>query len=265
MTAAADPYEVELRNGRRLKVVDPPSFPGFWHLLADGKWEPHPINVIETTVRPESVFVDIGGWIGPTALVAAAFGGIVHSFEPDPAALKAFRRHLALNPELADRIHLHDYALGGSNGTATISAPALGDSRSSFKRTKGEHTQVQVRAAGEIAMEPWFENAALVKVDVEGGEYDLMRHLAPGLRKRRPPLLLSTHIDYIHDMVPTRPLYKRRALKVLRVTTHARLFYDLRFYGDWFRPSGGDWRRLPAVRVPAVLAMYRNQEFLLRR
>jgi FkbM family methyltransferase len=263
LLALVETYEITLSNGTSLTVVDPPSFPDFWRQLAAGKWEPHTLKAIEVTVGSGMTFVDIGGWIGPTAMVAAAYGAEVYSFEPDPTALTAFRHHLGLNPHLAGRIHLDDRAVGAKSGVATIAAPSLGDSTSSLVKRQGEKKEIRVVSATEIVDQEWFRSAAMVKVDIEGGEFGLMRHLAPGLRPNRPPLLLSTHIDYLADKAPASPLWMRRAVKGIRLGGHERLLWDLRFYRDWRVAHANGWQPLVRHEAARRLLLYRNQEFLL--
>lgn len=40
----------------------------FWRLLQAGKWEATTLNVFDRYIDAETVFVDVGAWIGPTTL-----------------------------------------------------------------------------------------------------------------------------------------------------------------------------------------------------
>jgi FkbM family methyltransferase len=176
--------------------------PAFWARYAAGAWEPATLAVIRELTGPGRRFIDIGAWIGPTALAAAAGGAAVVAFEPDPLAAAAFRANLALNPELAERVTLVEAALWTEAGRLTLHARSLGDSESTVfaaVERKGERraltgrTQVDALDA-QAAFEAFgFGEAGLVKIDVEGAEYALLPHLAPLLAKARPPLLLALH------------------------------------------------------------------------
>lgn len=255
--------EVTLRNGVTLRTVEPLSYHRFWQRLADGGWEPETVEAIERLVPPGGVFVDIGGWIGPTALVGAAVGARVYSFEPDPNASSAFHRHLELNSELAKRITLFPEAVGVRSGRARISAQALGDSMASLARRRGQSAEIQVRAISEIAAQPWWREAVLVKIDIEGGEYELIPTMAPYLRDDMPALMLSTHVDYISDLVAEHGHFSRVS-KALRLLPHPKLVWYLRFYRTWQIPEGSHWRPIGRLRAAMRLLRWANQEFLLQ-
>jgi hypothetical protein len=50
----------------------------FWQdYFASGTWEAFTLDTIDTYVTPDSTYVDIGAWVGPTVLWAARRGGRV--------------------------------------------------------------------------------------------------------------------------------------------------------------------------------------------
>ena len=68
----------------------------FWNKFNAGTWEPETLDIIEEHTGPPVHFFDIGSWIGPTALHAAAQGASVTAVEADPRALEPLRRNIAL-------------------------------------------------------------------------------------------------------------------------------------------------------------------------
>src|SRR4051794_20749320 len=90
---------------------------GFWELFDKGLWEPSTLRVLRDRLRVGARYVDIGAWVGPTALVAAAAGAQVEAFEPDPGALDELEANLAANPDLAQRVTIHPFALSRAGGT----------------------------------------------------------------------------------------------------------------------------------------------------
>ena len=127
-----------LGDGTILKVEELPHNPTYWDLVQAGKWEAHTVAAIQQLLGPGSVMLEIGGWIGLTASMAAAQGAEVHSYEPDPHALTKFRRHMEMNPRLAERITLHDQAVATRSGQASIWSSALGDSTASLLKSRGD-------------------------------------------------------------------------------------------------------------------------------
>jgi FkbM family methyltransferase len=133
-------------------------------------------------------FLDIGAWIGPTGLTAAAIGARVVAFEPDPVAYKHLLANIALNPELAGQIEVHNAAAWISDGQRRLGSGrfGFGDSMSSFATESENGVIVQTVDVAKL-------HGDFVKIDVEGAEYDIIPRAASTLLKNRPPLLLATH------------------------------------------------------------------------
>jgi FkbM family methyltransferase len=190
---------VDIR-GRRM-VVDASRFGKYWDKVAGGAWEPATFAAFDNLIEPGGTVVDVGAWIGVTALYAAHTAGRVIAFEPDPEALPILKRNLALNPELAARIELHEAALGTGDGTAALHNNSPGDSATSLRPVFGYKKTAAQRQFAEAAMidgRRFLEGldlgrVSLLKIDIEGGEYELIPHLAPWLRRHRPSLHLSLH------------------------------------------------------------------------
>jgi len=257
------PPELSYPGGVRMRCVAPPTAPDFWSAMAAGKWEPQTVAALVALTGPDKTFLDIGGWIGPTAFVAAGRGAQVHSFEPDPKALQLYRLNLDLNPDLAKKVTLHEYAVGRTTGRATLTSGVLGDSTSSFAKRRGERVEVPVRAIQDLAKETWFALADVVKMDVEGAEYELMGEFARFLSHRRPHFLLSTHVDYLSHRSPKSLKWVRRVVTVARLASHPRIVQQLHFYRHWYVPDDGHWRQISRNVAARNLLRYRNQEFLL--
>src|SRR5690606_36166366 len=58
----------------------------FYAELRRGSWEPDTFAVLRRHLDRETVYVDVGGWIGVTPYYAARFAKAVVAVEPDPAA-----------------------------------------------------------------------------------------------------------------------------------------------------------------------------------
>jgi FkbM family methyltransferase len=157
-------FEVIANDGGELK---------FWQSFNSGNWETDTLDIIQHHTGPPVHFVDIGSWIGPTALHAAAQGASVTIVEADPLALAQLRRNIALNPALARLIRVVDKAL----------SPVQGHIRFGSRRTGGDSMSSLVHDAMKTAWEVDTilpaELAALcppgkrtfLKIDIEGGEY----------------------------------------------------------------------------------------------
>ena len=153
---------------------------GFWDRWADGRWEPETKAVIEQYVNG-GTFVDIGAWIGPTALWALPHAGRVVCVEPDPTAFDM------LVENVPDVEHVNA-AIAGHTGTTTITA--AGDSESRIGT--GDH-EVLCFTIEDFFMVRGITSADLIKIDIEGAEREVITQAEPFLRKFGAPIALSLH------------------------------------------------------------------------
>ncbi|CAK0757174.1 hypothetical protein CCP1ISM_7140001 [Azospirillaceae bacterium] len=90
----------------------------WWQSYASGRWEPQTLALLYKILRPGDLYIDVGAWIGPTVLFAAARGATVVAFEPDRTAFRELAANVAANPSLSKRITLHNTALLDRRGHA---------------------------------------------------------------------------------------------------------------------------------------------------
>lgn len=178
--------------------VDPvvPSWPEFWDRVEAGLWEPETFALMDRFLEPGWRWVDIGAWIGPTALYAAAKGAQVDAYECDPVALRALKANLALNPEL--RVRVNEFALGAENKYQIGRSNQLGNSETSLIRPPEDHlwcAAVPVCDALEIFQAKGYASDphTIVKMDVEGSEFVILPRLAELISDSRCVWLVSFH------------------------------------------------------------------------
>ena len=172
----------------------------FWRKASRGGWEPETFAILDRHLAPDRDHLDIGAWIGPTVLYASRKARHVWAFEPDPAAFRALGWNLELNG--VDNVSALPAALSGATGLARMApfSGEAGDSTTSLLNPDGE-------GGGEVLTLGWqdfedrtdLDRVSLVKMDVEGGEFDLLPNLVPWLLRQRPALLLSLHGPYLPE------------------------------------------------------------------
>lgn len=169
--------------------------PTFWDRVEAGLWEPGTLAVYRQRVGPGMLVIDLGTWVGPLALYAAALGAEVIAVEADPAALDQLRRNVAVNPDLAPRITILERAVAPEAGTVRLGARRKpGDSMSSALLADAETSwSVTAVTPAELAAMTAKATRLLVKLDIEGGEYRLLPALAPLLARPGTSLLVSFH------------------------------------------------------------------------
>ncbi|MBB4015987.1 FkbM family methyltransferase [Chelatococcus caeni] len=214
---------------RRIALAD--DQPTFWERVAADNWEPGTRRLIDTLVDASTLFVDLGAWVGPTTLQAAARGARVVAVEADPAALDQLGRNLAVNPELAARVTVVPKAIHPDGGTVTFGARRKpGDSMSSLLLAGADTTwQAEALTPAALAERLPPSPRRVIKIDLEGAEYALLPAIAPprGARERRRHRLLP----------PPRARGERRNRRCRRNAPGARRLRRLA------RPQGDGGRR----------------------
>ena len=170
----------------------------FWRRTTRGAWEPETFAVLDAHLEAGRDYLDIGAWIGPTALYAATRARHVWAFEPDPTAF----RYLAWNIELnrLDNVSALPVALAERTGLARMTSfgGEPGDSMTSLLNAQAASgTEVVTLDWDSFARDVDLSSVSLVKIDVEGAEFDLLPALRPWLKAQRPALYLSTHAPYL--------------------------------------------------------------------
>ncbi len=187
---------------------------------------------LDYPLGPDAVVLDVGGYQGRWAEQALErFGCTVHVFEPVPEFAAAIRSRLAGRRGVA----VHEYGLAGRTREATFTLAA--DGSSALRGAGGR--RVSLRAADEAFAELGLARVDLMKVNIEGGEYELLEHLLDrGLVARIEHLQVQ-----FHDFVPG-AARRMRVLEARLAATHA-LEWRYEFVWESWR------RRSPAPDAPA--------------
>lgn len=189
-------YPVRL-NGIPLRG-DPYHF-RFWRMVNQNKWENDTFGVLDRYLQPNSIYLDVGAWIGPTVLYTAQRCQTVYCIEPDYTAYRYLLWNLDLN-----RIHNvqpFNVALTETTGMRQMAAPKdrFGDSSTSLVRQRPGNSTIQVFGMGWADWLKAIRPATfdLIKIDIEGGEFSLIPAMRDYLAAYKPPLYLSLHPTFL--------------------------------------------------------------------
>lgn len=188
------PVRVVNLGGLAIQVND--AQPTFWAKVNAGTWEPETLATLAERLNAQTTFLDIGAWVGPTSLFAAARAHHVIAVEADPAALAQLRGNLALNPELAANITLVDRAVSPTAAPVRFGARRKpGDSMSSalFAASSDTTWSTDAVTPAELADNIPPGTGLLIKLDIEGGEYALLPAMAALIARADQGLLISFH------------------------------------------------------------------------
>jgi len=144
-------------------------------------------------------FADVGANIGLISLaVARACPHLtVLAFEPDREVAARFSANLALNPDLAQRVHLVECAVAARAGTVTF-VPSDEPSNAGAGRVYPDPRPGAGYSVRAVTLGDCFDPGTgphVVKIDVEGGELDVLAGLWSAPKKPRA-ILLETHAFY---------------------------------------------------------------------
>lgn len=163
---------------------------------------------LEYPLSEDSVVIDAGGYEGAwAAQIAQRYGCTILIFEPVHAFAQEIRNRFVDNP----KIHIYELALGGEEGFADIHIAKDG---SSVHTGKGDTEPIHVVDASQFLQDLDVARIDLVKVNIEGGEYDLLPNL---FHSKYIQLIRDLQIQF-HDFVPQAAEKAEAARDLLRRT-----------------------------------------------
>jgi FkbM family methyltransferase len=134
----------------------------------------NPDMLVEADLDARSTVIDAGAYDGEwSARVLARYGCTIYAFEPDPFSFARLEERLGGEPN----VRLFEHGLGASDGTATLTIAGPGSSMYEVESPFGT-TEVRVRDVADVLDELDVESVDLLKVNIEGGEYDVLDRLA---------------------------------------------------------------------------------------
>lgn len=167
-----------------------------WSLLSTGTYEEEINKMIRISLKPGSNALDIGANIGLQSLrMAQTVGssGFVFAFEPLNYLQEKFRRNMSLNK--VTNVRLFPFALANEEAEAefTFNKKAWNQGAFSIGQKQNGHDKqtVNIKVADQLPDIQKLTGLDLIKIDVEGFEYQVLLGLKETLRKHRPRLIFE--------------------------------------------------------------------------
>lgn len=188
----------------RLRI---PEEAGFWR----GEHEPGVQSALSALLRPGDVVYDVGAHLGSLALGAARLvgaSGRVVAFDGDPENVERLRENSSRN-HLNSRVQAVHAAVWSHRSASGISfrrgksLPSQGGVESDGQRPvlgDGEIISVPVTTLDDFVA-AGAPVPQLVKIDVEGGEYEVLGGGASLFANQRPLLLVEVHHQQAADKI----------------------------------------------------------------
>ena len=201
--------ELEARTqfGARMMVRFPDTIQSYIYFF--GIWEPAITAYLASALQPGDTMIDIGANVGYDSLLAAHCvgpAGRVFAIEASPVLFGLLRRNLALNNtsqvipshvavcETAGDVPV--FLHSGSNLGGTTIVPAMAK-----RRDVRMEATVPGRRLADIVPEEAVLSARLIKIDVEGAEWLVIRGFAELLPRLSPrtELLIEVSAEGLRD------------------------------------------------------------------
>lgn len=205
----------------RLRLVSPSS------LTPSARWTRNGRDRLRTRglrLHPGSIVLDFGGHVGDWAAeIVRLYGSTVHVFEPVPQFAAAIVRRF----EDDSRVIVHSFGVGMSSRREIFNL--AGDATGTHMT--GAPLEVEIHdVSGVVAL--LDVDVALAKINIEGGEYELLPALAGcGYLER-----VDRPIIQFHDIEPDSRFRRTQIQETLAATHNCDWYYPF-VWESWTRKS----------------------------
>jgi len=156
------------------------------------------------------ISVGIGEDVSFDRALIQTYGMTIHAFDPTPKSLAWLRTHA-----LPDRLHVYPYGLANRDGDVVFYPPRnpAHVSHSAVVRHRASCAGVRcpVRTLGSLMNMIGVAHVDLLKLDIEGAEYEVLEHLAAG--PIRPKQIV---VEYHHRFPGIGVAATKRSVALLR-------------------------------------------------
>ncbi len=203
----------------------------FWEKLESDEWETKTFQVFDDFISSDSIFLDIGAWIGPTTLYGSQLAKKTYAFEPDPVAYKELKENVELNKEYSwySNINIYNKAVYYSEGKIRMgNKKSTGNSMSSILFSEEDISwEIECIMLEKLVKDEKLSNSNLfIKMDIEGGEYNLIPRLTKFFKNHNITLFLSTHPQ---NLIEKKNLFSKIKSRFYSSFLQFRLFKSLPF------------------------------------
>lgn len=173
-------------------------FRGLWravrHRAEVKKWyrdDPNGVRRFDYPLTCESTVFDIGGYLGHFSReIAARYDPHVYVFEPVPQFYRELTAQFGRNP----KVEICNYGLSSQDSTSQMTVAGDG---STIYMVGDKRSCVRLRDVQTVVRDLGINQIDLVKINIEGGEYVLLRRmLETGLVSICQHILIQFHEFY---------------------------------------------------------------------
>jgi FkbM family methyltransferase len=173
-----------------------------------GDLDPKITWILRRLLKPGDTVLDVGANFGLVSLLMSKLvgpQGQVHAFEPNPMLCRILEATFARNGMINTK--LHSYALGASNTQMELQVPQGNFGAASLVRRTDfpvHMHEVPVKKLDEVIAREPISEIALIKLDVEGFELEVLDGGRRVLREIRPrAILFESNEAVFNSSAPT--------------------------------------------------------------
>jgi len=172
-----------------------------WTVLSNGTYESEINKLIRISLKSGENALDIGGNIGLQSIrmsQCVGSAGKVYAFEPLNYLQQKFTKNITLNR--ADNVKLFPFALADAESEAEFAINTNSWNQGTFSlgdNSSGVEKQlVTIKIADNIPEIEQLESLSLIKIDVEGFEFQVLKGLQKTLQKHKPRIIFVYDGNY---------------------------------------------------------------------
>lgn len=147
---------------------------------------------LDYDLNQESLVFDLGGYQGDwTANIFARYGCHIHVFEPVTEYAEQIKQKFIP----FEKVHVHPFGLGKNSRKVMLNV----DQDSSSMYTQGEQSrEATLVRADDFIKGSGISSIDLMKINIEGGEYDLLEHF---IEMNQISIIKNLQVQF-HDFIP---------------------------------------------------------------
>jgi FkbM family methyltransferase len=160
--------------------------------LRQGSFEAREVEILRSHTSESGVFIDVGANIGYFTLLASRWvgsAGWVYAFEPVRQTYMLLRRNIALN----NSVNVTTFQVACAAEPGELSIVTGQDSGWAYLSTDGQGgEQVAVTTVDRFVVEQRLDRLDVVKIDVEGADFEVIKGACQTIKRFRPVIWLET-------------------------------------------------------------------------
>jgi len=199
----------------------------FWDKVEIGSYEPDTLFTLKRLIDSNTIFFDVGAAEGCMSLISASLGAQVIAYEPFRKHFDALSKNVSINPEISNNIKLNKAIVANFFGETQIEM-ARGKLLSSINYSDNDSElqkeSIPILNLSDEILKFSKNNKIVIKIDIEGGEYSLLRdlRLLNLLNNKKANLILAIHPGFFKEI--------KKSIKLVMILR--KIIFLLRNYAD---------------------------------